>query len=370
VRLLLFGGSFDPPHRAHRALLDAAMRELQPDRTLVLPAFHSPLKAPCRASAKQRLDLLRRALPEGAEIDGFELERGKKTFTYEALRRMKRLHPGAQLFFLMGSDSLETFRLWKRPDELRRACRFVIGRRPGAKRLSFPGARFLRGTFPDVSSTEVRTRLLCAESVRGMLQEEVVRRVHKLGLYGGDIHAALYRELKAARYRHTLAVARTALRLAHLHGLDPEKAALAGLLHDCGRVMTPKAMVRYCRKFKVRAPDYEGILRSRPSLLHSYVGAELARRRFGVEDPEVLSAVRSHTLGALTMSPLEKLVYAADACSDDREFPEAARIRRLAEKSLEEGFRETVRAKLQHVLQYGAWMHPMGPSLWNAALSG
>lgn len=368
MRLLLFGGSFDPPHRAHRALLDAAMRELRPDRTLVLPAFRSPLKAPCRASPGQRLDLLRRALPGGVLIDAFELERARRTFTYEALRRMKRLYPGAELFFLVGSDSLETFHLWKRPQELRRACRFVVGRRPGAKPPPFPGARFLRGTFPDVASTEVRTRLLCGLSVRGLLDERVERRVLELGLYGTDIHDALYRELKPARYRHTLAVARTALTLARRHGLDPERAALSGLLHDCGRVMSPKAMARYCRKHRLRAPAHSDILENRPSLLHAYVGADLARRRFGVEDPDILSAVRSHTLGAPRMSPLEKLIYAADACSDDREFPEAARIRRLAEKSLEEGFRETVRSKLQHVLQYGAWMHPLGPALWNASI--
>lgn len=369
MKLLLFGGSFDPPHRGHIALLKAAIRQVRPDKTLVLPSFHSPLKAPCRTSAKERLRLLRGVLPKGAEIDDFELKRRKKTFTYEALRRMKRLHPKAELLFLVGSDSLETFHLWRRPDELRRACRLVVGRRPGSRRFPFKGALFLRGVFPDVSSTEVRSRLLCGEDTGDSLHPAVLRRIRALRLYGGDIHAVLSHELEPRRWRHTLGVAKTAAALARKHGLDVEQAALAGLLHDCGRIFPPKRMARLALRWKLRVPCLEGILRHRRSLLHSYISEEAARRRFGVPDRAVLSAVRKHTLGALRMSALDRLLYIADACSGDRRFPEAARIRRIAQRSLEDGFLETVRTKLLYIVKDGDWMHPLGPALWNKSVA-
>ncbi|MBI5242171.1 MAG: nicotinate (nicotinamide) nucleotide adenylyltransferase [Elusimicrobia bacterium] len=379
MRILLFGGSFDPPHRGHIALLKAAIAALKPDRTRVLPAFHSPLKAPSRGLPGQRLALLRLALSEGlaaAErkglgIDAFEIKRKRKSYTCEAVRRARRLHPGAEIHFLVGSDALETFHLWKKPEELRAACRFVVGLRPGypaLKRTTLPKMAVLPGLFPDISSTEIRKRLLCGESVGASLQPAVLRRIQSLGLYGAGIRRTLSRELKPGRLRHTLGVARAAAALAARHGLDVEKAALAGLLHDCARTLSLKRMARLVRRRKLRVPCLEDILRRRPGLLHSYLSEDAAQRRFGVFDREVLSAVRKHTLGALRMSALDRLLYTADACSGDRRFPEAARIRRIAQRSLEDGFREAVRTKLLYLLKDGNWIHPLGPALWNGML--
>ncbi|MEK7656931.1 MAG: hypothetical protein AAB412_04190, partial [Elusimicrobiota bacterium] len=93
-----------------------------------------------------------------------------------------------------------------------------------------------------------------------------------------------------------------------------------------------------------------------------------AERRFGVSDPEVLSAIRKHTLGDLDMSPLDLLLYVADASSSDRDFPEVDSIRRAAKKGLEAGFHEALRVKLAYVLKEGGWIHPLGPRLWNQGI--
>lgn len=378
--ILLFGGSFDPPHRGHLALLKAALKSLQPERTYVIPAFHSPLKPEARISGKDRFALVKAALEEGLDkkesrevrAHPFELERGRKTYTFETVRFFRRLHPGARVHFLVGSDSLEGFSRWKRTLELCRTCRFIVGRRPGtegsADGCHLPPVTLLPGLFPDISSTELRARLLAADDVKDHVPVSVLRVIRSKGLYGGAIRSALSGMLKPGRYRHTLCVAQRARRLARRSGLDEEKAALAGLLHDCGKSLTSGRMVSLLRRRRTGVSAFAETARRSPGLLHAHASALLAEERFGVSDPEVLSAIRKHTLGDPSMSPLDLLLYVADASSADRVFPEADSIRRAAKNGLEAGFREALRVKLAYALKVGGWIHPMGPLLWNRGL--
>ena len=379
MEILIFGGSFDPPHRGHLALLKVALKTLKPERAYVVPAFHSPLKPLSATPGKERLALVKAALQDGLgkkELDrvrahSFELARGRKTFAFETVRFFSRLHPGARVHSLIGSDSLESFPRWKRAAELCRTCRFLVGRRPGVDPVEgchLPPVSLLPGSFPDISSTELRARLLAAEDARDHVCGAVLRVIGARGLYGGRIRAELSGMLKPERYRHTLCVAQRARRLARRHGLDEEKAALAGLLHDCGKSLSSERKIALLRRARASVPAFPETARRSPGLLHAHASAALAERRFGVSDPEVLSAIRKHTLGDLDMSPLDLLLYVADASSSDRDFPEVDSIRRAAKKGLEAGFHEALRVKLAYVLKEGGWMHPLGPRLWNQGI--
>ena len=74
---------------------------------------------------------------------------------------------------------------------------------------------------------------------------------------------------------------------------------------------------------------------NRPELAHSKVGAAMLRIDFGIDDPEILMAVSSHTAGRYGMSMLEEIVYVADAIEINRNYPEAADLRDLARKDLD-----------------------------------
>jgi nicotinate-nucleotide adenylyltransferase len=299
-------------------------------------------------------------------VSAFEALRPRSTFTYETLRHFRKRHPGAEMFFLTGTDAMGSFHAWRRPREVRRLCRLVVGRRPG--HAPPRGALVLPGTFPDISSTEVRLRLLTGAPLRGLLARGVERHIFAHGLYGTAVRRRLSESLRPDRYRHSLGVAETARALARRHGLDPEKAALAGLLHDCGRALPDPLLPAYVRRRKLRVPSLREIAESNPLLLHGYVGADIARRVYGVRDPAVLSAVRKHALGDRTMSPMDRLLYVADISSDDRGFPAAEIVRRAAFRDLGDGFREAVRTKLSYVLAKRAWLHPLGAIVWNLAV--
>jgi len=193
----------------------------------------------------------------------------------------------------------------------------------------------------------------------------VLTRIEERGLYGRAILKRLRETLKPGRYEHVLNVATLAEALARRHGLDAEKARLAGLLHDAGRRYTPPLMVEYVRKNRLRVPDGSVTARLEPTLLHAYISEDLAKKEFAVEDKDVLSAIRKHTLGDVPMSPMDRLVYVADACSADRAHPGVDAARALAFADLDAALERCVADKLSHALARRAWLHPLTITLWN-----
>ncbi len=151
--------------------------------------------------------------------------------------------------------------------------------------------------------------------------------------------------LSDKRYAHTLRVAETARRLAKLHGLDQERARLAGLLHDTAREIGKEELLRVAEEDGVPVGDFE---RERPILLHGPVAAKLAREDLGVEDGEILDAVRAHTTGEPGMGPLALALFVADKIEPGREQPGVEDLRELAPASLH----RAARAALEHSVSY------------------
>ena len=367
MKILVFGGSFDPVHRGHLALLRAADRRLRPDRIVLLPSGRPPHKAPPAACFSDRVALLKAALREpGARrfarrtvIDRFE-ERGRGPhYTVRSLGHLRRRWPGAEFFLLIGSDQLASFGRWHRPDRIRRLSRLVAGRRRGASRPR-EDVLWLRGLFPELSSSQVRGVLAEGRSPAPFVPKAVEREIRRRGLYGTAWIAWLRARLEPGRLRHTFAVVRAAAALAERHGLDVWKARQAALLHDAGRAFDRSGLLRYARAHPLKVPRRGEIERREPMLLHAYVSADLARRRFGVSDPDVLGAIARHTLGAPGMTPLQRLLYVADAGSEDRMFPHAKRIRDAGARGLTEGLRLAAKMKLDWVRSQGGWVHPLG----------
>jgi nicotinate-nucleotide adenylyltransferase len=374
MRVLVFGGSFDPPHRGHAALLAAAAARVRPGRILVVPAFHAPLKeeAPA-ASAEERLELVRldllQRLPARwkarALIDPSEARGGRRAFTVETLMRLREEYPSTELHFVCGQDAAAAFPKWKNPARLKTLATWWYGARPGATGKPPAFFRRLPGTFPDLSSTALRAALALGEDCSDALFPEALARIEARGLYGRGLLKRLRETLKPGRYEHTLNVAALADALARRHGEDAAKARLAGLLHDAGRRFAPPLMAEYARKLRLKVPERDLTAGLEPMLLHAHISEDLARKEFGVADEAVLSAIRKHTLGDRRMSALDKVVYVADACSADRRHPGVAKTRALAFDDLDAAFEQCLADKLSHALARRAWLHPLTIELWN-----
>jgi predicted HD superfamily hydrolase involved in NAD metabolism len=161
--------------------------------------------------------------------------------------------------------------------------------------------------------------------------------------------------LSERRYEHTLRVADTAEDLALAHDLDAQWARLAALLHDAAREMAPEEFLHLADKWHLHVGDPE---RQSPKLLHGPVAAELARRELGVDDEEVLEAIRTHTTGRTGMGPLALVLYVADKIEPARDYPSVGRLRTLAREDLRWAAEESLRRAIAHNEERGKATHP------------
>ncbi len=141
------------------------------------------------------------------------------------------------------------------------------------------------------------------------------------------IKKTLSKQLDTKRYEHTVGVAYTAASLAMRYGADMEKAYLAGLLHDCAKCIETDEKLALCKKYKVKLTQFET---DNPFLIHAKLGSCLAEKKYGIEDPQILSAIRYHTTGKPNMSLLEKIIFSADYIEPGRKpIPGLEEIRQI-----------------------------------------
>lgn len=120
-RIGIFGGSFDPIHIAHLILAECCRETLDLERVLFIPAFISPLKqSAAPVDPKHRVEMLRLAVGGNPffHLDTQELDRGGVSYTIDTVESLKQDYPDAELFLLMGADSVRDLPKWKAPGEL------------------------------------------------------------------------------------------------------------------------------------------------------------------------------------------------------------------------------------------------------------
>lgn len=146
-----------------------------------------------------------------------------------------------------------------------------------------------------------------------------------------------------------------AAQLAVAHGVDPLRARLAGLLHDLARLYPVERVLRECEARGMAIGAFE---RANPIVLHARLGAELARERFGIDDPAILSAIRKHTVADGVMSPLDAVVYLADGLEPGRTFPERAALAGLAYDNLDGAMRAVLVSSIAYLAARGLAVAP------------
>lgn len=375
-RIGIMGGSFDPIHQGHIRMAQHALESQQLDRVLMLPSGNPPHK-PDITPAEHRWRMVCAAC---AGIPGLipcreELDRTGVIYTVDTLSRLQEKYPKAELFYLIGADMLMRLHRWYRLAEVLQMCTFIVFPRTSAytpqqlneerKKLAAQGARILLMDMEvlDVSSTDARQAIQEGGSTP-QLPIAVRQYAQAAGLYGAELRIPqgpqwlemLFQDLTVKRFAHTLAVADTARRLALLHGLDPLKAEIAGLLHDCAKCLPLEEMQRIARENHLT--EDESILES-GALLHSVVGAYLARTKYGCEDEEVIQAILSHTTGKAGMTRLDMAVWLADTIEPTRApYPLLDKTRMLAGLSLEKAMITSLEGTLQHVRKKGDAVHP------------
>lgn len=157
------------------------------------------------------------------------------------------------------------------------------------------------------------------------------------------------------RYEHTKNVKKMAVQLAKRWGADPEKAALAALLHDTAKELPREQLLQIFADNVIIANN--AALRPAP-VWHGVAAAILAQTRWGVTDPEVLSAIACHTTGKPDMGLLDKIIYMADMTSAERVWPGVERMRALQMQDLDAALTQALEQSVAYVTQRGQPLDP------------
>lgn len=165
----------------------------------------------------------------------------------------------------------------------------------------------------------------------------------------------LSQTLSAKRFGHSLGVSKTAAELAARFAEDVAKAKLAGLLHDCARAIPSNNLLQMAEVFAIVVNDVE---RCQPVLLHAPLGACLAQKEYGIDDPHILKAIALHTTGGRDLSNLDKIIYLADFIEPSRDFPGIDKLRSLASENLDAAMLAAYDKSLHYVIEQGALIHP------------
>lgn len=180
------------------------------------------------------------------------------------------------------------------------------------------------------------------------------------------LRKAMEKTQDAKRFEHTLGVEYTAAALAMRYGCDIKSARIAGLLHDCAKCLTDEKRLSICEKNGITIQDSE---RRNPFMLHAKAGAYLARKKYGVEDPDILNAICNHTTGRENMSLLEKIVFVADYIEPGRKrtsnVDDLEKVRMLAFMDLDMALLQILDDTLRYLKKSGGEILPMTEVTWN-----
>ncbi len=172
--------------------------------------------------------------------------------------------------------------------------------------------------------------------------------------------------LTERRFIHSLNVADSARELAEIYGCDPDKAYTAGLIHDCCKDEPAGLQLSYMLGNGAILTECEI---NTAKLYHSICGSIFVQKEFGIDDVEIINAVRYHTTGRANMSVLEKVIFIADFISSERDYNGVEIMREKAKRSLDEAIVEGLSFTIKDLIDAGRIIHPDTLGAYNDAIA-
>ena len=323
---VIFGGGFDPIHLGHINMALTARDSLNAE-VIFVPAKVSVWKTDS-INATHKLNMINLAIEDysSLSVDTFELDSQEQPYSFETVTYFKKKYPKARLYLLIGQDQVNSFHLWKKPEEIAKMAQIVYFKRPkyelNQQNVDTYHIIGLEGKQVDVSSSDIRElkSIAVPEKVLKYIEDNSIYFINKVKGFIND-----------KRYIHSLSVAHLAYKIAKIHHLDAQKAYIAGLLHDIAKSLDKSEALALMKKYY---PDYVDI---GAFAYHQFLGEKLAKEEFKVVDEEILGAIKYHTTGKAAMNWLEKLIYAVDKIDPTRSYDSSELINAMV-NSVDEGF--------------------------------
>ena len=163
-------------------------------------------------------------------------------------------------------------------------------------------------------------------------------------------------KMSLKRFTHTLGVVEMSEKLARIYNADIEKCKVAALLHDICKEMDIEYIKNICKNNFMSELSGEDLENN--EILHGFAGAYYVKNELGINDKEILSSIKYHTVGAENMTSVEKIVYIADAIEYGRNYPSVVEIREETFKNLDKGILMEIEHKEEYLESIGKKSHP------------
>jgi nicotinate-nucleotide adenylyltransferase len=172
----VFGGAFDPPHRAHVQLAHAALSQCHLDRLYVIPTGQAWHKARTLTASPHRLAMTRLAFADMPQVcvDPREIERDGPTYTVDTLASLQREAPNAALFLFIGADQAQAFQTWHRWQDILTMATVVVADRPSEGHTDpvFGHAQWHNAVSPNVQHLDMPSLAISATEIRSHLAQD------------------------------------------------------------------------------------------------------------------------------------------------------------------------------------------------------
>ena len=327
----IFGGSFNPIHSGHINMAKNFADALQLDSVVFVPASVPPHKnAANLAAPEHRLAMCRLACQSDPRfsVSSIELDRLGKSYTVDTVSQLASEND--ELYLLMGSDMFLSFETWKNYRKIAGFCTVcgcardkkdhdaiaAYAKKLKAKKIK---TRVVEMKILPVSSTYIRNNIDDADALE-KVPAKVRSYIKKCFLY--EIFVKKYELLAKSmlspkRFYHSVNVAALAVKLSERYGESPEKAKIAGILHDIFKETSEEELLQLMEKFGIILSENQ---KKVPKVWHGIVCAAYMEKELRIKDRDLCNAVKFHSTGRAGMSMLEKIIYAADLTSRERSY--------------------------------------------------
>jgi len=190
VELILFGGSFDPPHLGHLKIIEKCCGES--DKIILMPSAHSPLKKnPPIAEARHRIKMLEILIQESKypiQIDNWEINQAEPNHTFLTIQHLQNEHPNSSISLVVGADQLQQFQQWENYKDIMKSVHIIGFNRINYDVASVVGMNltWIKDFKMDISSTEIREKIAKGKDVGSKVPQPVWDYIQNNNLYGSE----------------------------------------------------------------------------------------------------------------------------------------------------------------------------------------
>lgn len=160
----------------------------------------------------------------------------------------------------------------------------------------------------------------------------------------------LLSDIGEKRYKHSFRVMETAVKINKT--CDEDEVKTAAILHDCAKKCEDKYLIEFTANINPRENEFKDVL-------HSFLGAEVAKKVYNINNENVLDAIRFHTTARADMSELDKVIFLADAIEPNRDYPGVDEIRELVKKDFDEAIFYILNHNIEFLISKNALIHPL-----------